>query len=234
MSELGLSAASKHKKSARTVGDVIGKYHPHGDSASLRGDGAHGAAVQLPLPADRRPGATGARPTTRRASPPCATPRRGSRASRKILISELEQGTVDWQPNFDGTLEEPRLFPARLPHVLLNGTTGIAVGMATDIPPHNLREVATACIRLLELPNTTIPELCRHIRGPDYPTEAEIISPKAEISADLRDRQRLHPRPAPSGSARTATSSSPRCRTRFRAPRCWSRSRSRCSRRSCR
>ena len=99
----------------------------------------------------------------------------------QVLISELEQGTVDWQPNFDGTLKEPRLFPARLPHVLLNGTTGIAVGMATDIPPHNLREVTAACIRLLELPNTTIPELCKHIRGPDYPTEAEIISPKAEI-----------------------------------------------------
>jgi topoisomerase-4 subunit A len=101
----------------------------------------------------------------------------------QVLLSELEQGTVDWVPNFDGTLEEPRVMPARLPHVLLNGTTGIAVGMATDIPPHNVREVAAACVRLLEKPDSTTGELMKHIQGPDYPTEAEIVTPRADIRA---------------------------------------------------
>ena len=180
MSELGLSAASKHKKSARTVGDVIGKYHPHGDSACYEAMVLMAQPFSYRYPLIDGQGNWGAPDDPKSFAAMRYTEARLTRFAQ-VLISELEQGTVDWQPNFDGTLKEPRLFPARLPHVLLNGTTGIAVGMATDIPPHNLREVAAACIRLLELPNTTIPELCRHIRGPDYPTEAEIISPKAEI-----------------------------------------------------
>ena len=180
MSELGLSAASKHKKSARTIGDVIGKYHPHGDSACYEAMVLMAQPFSYRYPLIDGQGNWGAPDDPKSFAAMRYTEARLTRFAQ-VLISELERGTVDWQPNFDGTLKEPRLFPARLPHVLLNGTTGIAVGMATDIPPHNLREVAAACIRLLELPNTTIPELCRHIRGPDYPTEAEIISPKAEI-----------------------------------------------------
>ncbi len=180
MSELGLSAASKHKKSARTVGDVIGKYHPHGDSACYEAMVLMAQPFSYRYPLIDGQGNWGAPDDPKSFAAMRYTEARLTRFAQ-VLISELEQGTVDWQPNFDGTLKEPRLFSARLPHVLLNGTTGIAVGMATDIPPHNLREVAAACIRLLELPNTTIPELCRHIRGPDYPTEAEIISPKVEI-----------------------------------------------------
>ncbi|MDF9776472.1 DNA gyrase/topoisomerase IV subunit A [Pseudomonas baetica] len=99
----------------------------------------------------------------------------------EVLLSELGQGTADWGPNFDGTLDEPLVLPARLPNILLNGTTGIAVGMATDVPPHNLREVATACVRLLDEPKATVEQLCEHIQGPDYPTEAEIITPRADL-----------------------------------------------------
>ena len=142
MSELGLSAGQKHKKSARTVGDVIGKFHPHGDSRLLRSHGADGAGFQLPLSDRRRAGQLGLAPTIRSPSRRCATPSRKLTRYAEVLLSELSDGTVDWQPNFDGTLEEPAFLPARLPNVLLNGTQGIAVGMATDIPPHNLREVA--------------------------------------------------------------------------------------------
>ena len=182
MSELGLSAASKHKKSARTVGDVIGKYHPHGDSACYEAMVLMAQPFSYRYPLIDGQGNWGAPDDPKSFAAMRHTEASGSRASRKGWLSELEQGTVDWQPNFDGTLKGAAVVPpARLPHVLLNGTTGIAVGLATDIPPHNLREVTAACIRLLELPNTTIPELYQHIRGPDYPTEAEIISPKAEI-----------------------------------------------------
>ena len=180
MSELGLSAASKHKKSARTVGDVIGKYHPHGDSACYEAMVLMAQPFSYRYPLIDGQGNWGAPDDPKSFAAMRYTEARLTRFAQ-VLLAELEQGTVDWQPNFDGTLKEPRLMPARLPHVLLNGTTGIAVGMATDIPPHNLREVTAACIRLLELPNTTIAELCKHIKGPDYPTEAEIISPKADI-----------------------------------------------------
>ncbi len=180
MSELGLSAASKHKKSARTVGDVIGKYHPHGDSACYEAMVLMAQPFSYRYPLIDGQGNWGAPDDPKSFAAMRYTEARLTRFAQ-VLLAELEQGTVEWQPNFDGTLKEPRLMPARLPHVLLNGTTGIAVGMTTDIPPHNLREVAAAAIRLLELPNTTIGELCRHIKGPDYPTEAEIISPKAEI-----------------------------------------------------
>ena len=180
MSELGLDADSKHKKSARTVGDVLGKFHPHGDSACYE------AMVLMAQPFSYRytlvdgQGNWGAPDDPKSFAAMRYTEARLSRYS-EVLLSELGQGTADWGPNFDGTLQEPLVLPARLPNILLNGTTGIAVGMATDVPPHNLREVASACVRLLDEPKATIEQLCEHIQGPDYPTEAEIITPRAEI-----------------------------------------------------
>ncbi|MFZ3153647.1 DNA topoisomerase IV subunit A [Pseudomonas sp.] len=180
MSELGLDADSKHKKSARTVGDVLGKFHPHGDSACYE------AMVLMAQPFSYRytlvdgQGNWGAPDDPKSFAAMRYTEARLSRYS-EVLLSELGQGTVDWVPNFDGTLNEPATLPARLPNILLNGTTGIAVGMATDVPPHNLREVATACIRLLDEPNATVEQLCEHILGPDYPTEAEIITPRSDL-----------------------------------------------------
>ncbi len=180
MSELGLNAAAKFKKSARTVGDVLGKFHPHGDSACYEAMVLMAQPFSYRYPLIEGQGNWGSsddpksfaamRYTEARLAPFAA-----------VLLAELEQGTVDWVPNFDGTLEEPAVLPARLPHVLLNGTTGIAVGMATDIPPHNMREVASACLRLLDDPKATVEQLCEHILGPDFPTEAEIITPRAEI-----------------------------------------------------
>ncbi|AYG46927.1 DNA topoisomerase IV subunit A [Pseudomonas sp. Leaf58] len=180
MSELGLDADAKHKKSARTVGDVLGKFHPHGDSACYE------AMVLMAQPFSYRytlvdgQGNWGAPDDPKSFAAMRYTEARLSRYA-EVLLSEVGQGTVDWVPNFDGTLEEPAVLPARLPNILLNGTTGIAVGMATDVPPHNLREVASACVRLLDEPKATIEQLCEHIQGPDYPTEAEIITPRAEI-----------------------------------------------------
>ncbi|WNF46320.1 DNA topoisomerase IV subunit A [Pseudomonas sp. SG20056] len=180
MSELGLDADSKHKKSARTVGDVLGKFHPHGDSACYE------AMVLMAQPFSYRytlvdgQGNWGAPDDPKSFAAMRYTEARLSRYS-EVLLTELGQGTVDWVPNFDGTLNEPATLPARLPNILLNGTTGIAVGMATDVPPHNLREVATACIRLLDEPNATVEQLCEHILGPDYPTEAEIITPRSDL-----------------------------------------------------
>jgi len=180
MSELGLDADSKHKKSARTVGDVLGKFHPHGDSACYE------AMVLMAQPFSYRytlvdgQGNWGAPDDPKSFAAMRYTEARLSRYS-EVLLGEVGQGTVDWVPNFDGTLQEPAVLPARLPNILLNGTTGIAVGMATDVPPHNLREVASACVRLLDEPKATLEQLCEHIQGPDYPTEAEIITPRAEI-----------------------------------------------------
>ncbi|MFK0086227.1 DNA topoisomerase IV subunit A [Pseudomonas sp. NPDC090755] len=180
MSELGLDADAKHKKSARTVGDVLGKFHPHGDSACYE------AMVLMAQPFSYRytlvdgQGNWGAPDDPKSFAAMRYTEARLSRYS-EVLLSELGQGTADWVPNFDGTLDEPAVLPARLPNILLNGTTGIAVGMATDVPPHNLREVASACVRLLDEPKATVEQLCEHIQGPDYPTEAEIITPRAEL-----------------------------------------------------
>ncbi len=182
MSELGLISTAKFKKSARTVGDVLGKFHPHGDSACYEAMVlmAQDFSYRHPLvdgqgnwgsPDDPKSFAA-MRYTESKLSP-----------YAEVLLQELGQGTVAWQPNFDGTLEEPKSLPARLPNVLLNGSTGIAVGMATDIPPHNLREVATACIRLLDEPKATVAELCEHVQGPDYPTDAEIITPREDLLA---------------------------------------------------
>ncbi len=180
MSELGLSAAAKYKKSARTVGDVLGKYHPHGDTACYE------AMVLMAQPFSYRYPLVDGQGNWGSPDDPKSFAAMRYTESRltpfaQVLLAELEQGTVEWQANFDGTLEEPKVMPARLPHVLLNGTTGIAVGMATDIPPHNAREVTAACVRLLEKPDATTGELMKHIQGPDYPTEAEIVTPKAEI-----------------------------------------------------
>ena len=180
MSELGLSAAAKYKKSARTVGDVLGKFHPHGDSACYE------AMVLMAQPFSYRyPLVDGQGNWGSVDNPKSFAAMRYTEARlapyAEVLLQELGQGTVDWTPNFDGTLDEPVLLPARLPNVLLNGSTGIAVGMATDIPPHNLREVASATIRLLEDPKTTIEQLCEHILAPDFPTDAEIITPRADI-----------------------------------------------------
>ena len=180
MSELGLLAAAKHKKSARTVGDVLGKFHPHGDSACYEAmvHLAQSFTCRYPLidgqgnwgSSDDPKSFAAMRYTEARLAP-----------YAEVLLAELGQGTVDWAPNFDGTLEEPLLLPARLPNVLLNGAAGIAVGMATDIPPHNLDEVAKAAILLLDKPKSTVEELCEIILGPDFPTGAEIITPRAEL-----------------------------------------------------
>lgn len=182
MSELGLSAAAKYKKSARTVGDVLGKFHPHGDTACYEAMVLMAQPFSYRYPLVDGQGNWGSPDDPKSFAAMRYTESRLTPFSQ-VLLSELEQGTVEWQPNFDGTLEEPKFLPARLPHVLLNGTTGIAVGMATDIPPHNVREVTAACVRLLEKPDSTTGELMKHIQGPDYPTEAEIVSSKAEIRA---------------------------------------------------
>ncbi len=180
MSELGLNADAKHKKSARTVGDVLGKFHPHGDSACYE------AMVLMAQPFSYRytlvdgQGNWGAPDDPKSFAAMRYTEARLSRYS-EVLLSELGQGTVDWVPNFDGTLDEPATLPARLPNLLLNGTTGIAVGMATDVPPHNLREVAAACVRLLDEPSASVEQLCEHVQGPDFPTEAEIVTPRADL-----------------------------------------------------
>jgi topoisomerase-4 subunit A len=175
MSELGLSAGQKHKKSARTVGDVIGKFHPHGDSACYEAMVTMAQPFNYRYPLVDGQGNWGSpddpksfaamRYTESRLTPYAAT-----------LLGELEQGTVEWVPNFDGTLEEPRLLPARLPNILVNGTTGIAVGMATDIPPHSIRELVKACLHLLKHPNAHIEKLCEFVPGPDFPTACEIVS----------------------------------------------------------
>lgn len=182
MSELGLKAGAKYKKSARTIGDVLGKYHPHGDTACYEAMVLMAQDFSYRYPLVDGQGNWGSSDDPKSfAAMRYTEARLGSYA--QALLAELEQGTVDWQPNFDGTLEEPIVLPARLPNILLNGGTGIAVGMATDIPPHNLREVASACIHLLESPNASLKEICQHITGPDFPTKAEIITPKAQIEA---------------------------------------------------
>src|SRR5262245_15552376 len=180
MSELGLSAASKHKKSARTIGDVIGKFHPHGDSACYEAMVLMAQPFSYRYPLVDGQGNFGSPDEPKSFAAMRYTESRLTRYA-SLLLSELGQGTTEWAPNFDGTLEEPVLLPARVPNVLLNGATGIAVGMATDIPPHNLREVVSACIHLLEDPEAKPRELCKHIKGPDFPTGGEIITPLTEI-----------------------------------------------------
>lgn len=185
MSELGLKVSAKFKKSARTVGDVLGKFHPHGDMACYE------AMVLMAQPFSYRytliegQGNWGSPDDPKSFAAMRYTESRLS-AYADVLLGELGDGTVDWVPNFDGTLQEPSLLPARLPNVLLNGTTGIAVGMATDIPPHNLSEVVAALIHLLDDPKASLSDLCQHLPGPDYPTEAEIITPRKDLKEIYR------------------------------------------------
>ena len=180
MSELGLKNTAKFKKSARTVGDVLGKFHPHGDSACYEAMVLMAQPFSYRYPLVDGQGNWGSPDDPKSFAAMRYTESRLTKYS-DVLLGELGQGTVDWVPNFDGTLEEPSILPARLPNLLLNGTTGIAVGMATDVPPHNLSEVADACVHMLENPKATIADLVEHIQGPDYPTEAEIITPRADI-----------------------------------------------------
>ena len=182
MSELGLKASAKYKKSARTVGDVIGKFHPHGDSAAYEAMVLMAQDFSYRYPLIDGQGNWGSADDPKSFAAMRYTESRLT-AYADVLLAELGQGTVDWQPNFDGTLEEPMVLPAQVPNLLLNGTTGIAVGMATDIPPHNLSEVVAATIHLLDSPKATVADLCKHIKGPDFPTEAEIITPPAEMRA---------------------------------------------------
>ncbi|WP_407322157.1 DNA topoisomerase IV subunit A [Dickeya ananatis] len=180
MSELGLSASAKFKKSARTVGDVLGKYHPHGDSACYEAMVLMAQPFSYRYPLVDGQGNWGAPDDPKSFAAMRYTESRLSKYA-EVLLGELGQGTVDYVPNFDGTLQEPKMLPARLPNILLNGTTGIAVGMATDIPPHNVREVAAAAMALIDEPDTPLEALLRHVQGPDFPTEAEIITPRDEI-----------------------------------------------------
>lgn len=180
MSELGLKSTAKYKKSARTVGDVLGKFHPHGDSACYEAMVLMAQPFSYRYPLVDGQGNWGAPDDPKSFAAMRYTEARLS-AYAQVLLRELDMGTVNWVPNFDGTLDEPEVLPARLPNILLNGTTGIAVGMATDIPPHNLREVTEALIHLLDHPKASVAELCQFIKGPDYPTEAEIISPAESI-----------------------------------------------------
>lgn len=181
MSELGLNAQAKYKKSARTVGDVLGKYHPHGDSACYEAMVLMAQPFSYRYPLVDGQGNWGAPDDPKSFAAMRYTESRLSKYA-ELLLSELGQGTVDYVPNFDGTIQEPKMLPARLPNILLNGTTGIAVGMATDIPPHNIREVANAAIMLLDNPNATLADVMTHIQGPDYPTSAEIITTPTDIA----------------------------------------------------
>jgi topoisomerase-4 subunit A len=180
MSELGLAATAKPKKSARTIGDVIGKFHPHGDSAAYEAMVLMAQDFSYRYPIVTGQGNFGSQDEPKSFAAMRYTESKLSKYA-EVLLRELGEGTVDWVPNFDGTLDEPAVLPARLPNVLLNGTTGIAVGMATDIPPHNLREVAAACIHLLDEPEASTRQLMKFVRGPDLPTGAEIISPRADL-----------------------------------------------------
>ncbi len=180
MSELGLKATAKFKKSARTVGDVLGKFHPHGDSACYEAMVLMAQSFSYRYPLVDGQGNWGSPDDPKSFAAMRYTESRLAPYA-EVLLAELGQGTVDWTLNFDGTLREPVTLPARLPNVLLNGSTGIAVGMATDIPPHNLKEVASACIQMLDNPKATVVQLCEQIQGPDFPTQAEIITPREDI-----------------------------------------------------
>ena len=182
MSELGLKASAKFKKSARTIGDVIGKFHPHGDSACYEAMVLMAQPFSYRYPLVDGQGNWGSPDDPKSFAAMRYTESRLQKYA-ELLLAELGQGTVDWKPNFDGTLEEPALLPSRVPNVLLNGGSGIAVGMATDIPPHNMREVISACVHLLDNPQATLKDLMTHVKGPDFPTEAEIISPASELQA---------------------------------------------------
>ena len=180
MSELGLAAANKHKKSARTVGDVIGKFHPHGDSACYEAMVLMAQSFSYRYPIVDGQGNWGSQDDPKSFAAMRYTEAKLTRYAA-VLLDELEHGTVDWALNFDGTLSEPTLMPAQLPNLLLNGTSGIAVGMSTDVPPHNLKEVANALIKLLDEPDATLGTLMKHIKGPDFPTGGELVSSRDDL-----------------------------------------------------
>lgn len=180
MGELNLTATAKYMKSARTVGDVLGKFHPHGDSACYESMVLMAQSFSFRYPLVDGQGNWGAPDDPKSFAAMRYTEARLSRYSEPLL-AEIRQGTVDYVPNFDGTMNEPKLLPARLPFVLLNGSTGIAVGMATDIPPHNMNEVVSACVHLLDNPKAGIADLMTHVKGPDFPSEARIITAAADI-----------------------------------------------------
>lgn len=180
MSELGLSAQAKYKKSARTVGDVLGKFHPHGDTACYEAMVLMAQPFSYRYPLVDGQGNWGSPDDPKSFAAMRYTESRLSKYA-ELLLGELDQGTVNWVNNFDGTLQEPEILPARLPNLLLNGTTGIAVGMATDIPPHNLTEIGNACIELLDNPDATLASILKYVKAPDFPTDAEIITSKADI-----------------------------------------------------
>ena len=188
MSELGLRATTKHKKSARTVGDVLGKYHPHGDSACYEAMVLMAQNFSYRYPLIDGQGNWGSTASPKEFAAMRYTEARLS-AYADVFLAELSMGTVDWAPNFDGTLSEPRMLPARLPNAILNGATGIAVGMATDIPPHNLKEITEACIHLIDEPKSSIEDICQIVQGPDFPTGAEIITSREEIKSIYRSGQ---------------------------------------------
>ena len=180
MSELGLSSSAKYKKSVRTSGDVVGKFHPHGDAAVYEAMVLLSQPFSLRYPLIEGQGNWGSVDDPKSFGAQRYTECRLD-SYAQVLLQELGEGTADWKGNFDGTLLEPSVLPARLPNVILNGATGIAVGMATDIPPHNLNEVVQACIKLLKEPKTSIEDIFKILPGPDFPTEAEIVTPKEEI-----------------------------------------------------
>ena len=188
MSELGLSATTKHKKSARTVGDVLGKYHPHGDTACYEAMVLMAQDFSYRYPLVDGQGNWGSNAAPKEFAAMRYTEARLA-AYADVFLEELSMGTVDWSPNFDGTLREPRMLPARLPNVILNGGTGIAVGMATDIPPHNLNEIVDACITLIEKPKSTLEDICQIVKGPDFATGAEIITSAEDILNIYRSGQ---------------------------------------------
>jgi topoisomerase-4 subunit A len=185
MSELGLGPGAKPAKSARTIGDVLGKYHPHGDAACYEAMVHMAQPFSYRYPLVHGQGNWGSPDEPKEFAAYRYTEARLTQYAQ-LLLSELDQGTVEWQPNFDGTRQEPQLLPARVPNLLLNGASGIAVGMATDIPPHNLREVAAACVRLIDDPEVTLAKLCQHVKGPDFPTGAEITSSRKELTEFYR------------------------------------------------
>ena len=198
MSDLGLSASSKPKKAARTVGDVIGKFHPHGDSACYEAMVHMAQDFSYRYPIVEGQGNWGSQDDPKSFAAMRYTEAKLTRYAA-VLLDEVDQGTVDWQPNFDGTLNEPTLLPAQLPNLLLNGTSGIAVGMSTDVPPHNLKEVAQALIKLLDEPDATLSTLMKHIKGPDFPTGGELVSSREDLvqiyktgTGTLRLRARYH------------------------------------------
>lgn len=230
MSELGLSASAKYKKSARTVGDVLGKYHPHGDSACYEAMVLMAQPFSYRYPLVDGQGNWGAPDDPKSFAAMRYTEAKLSKFA-EVLLGELGQGTVEWQPNFDGTMKEPQMLPARLPHILLNGVTGIAVGMATDIPPHNVREVADATIHLIDNPKAELPDVMQYVKGPDYPTEAEIISRKRKLKRSIVTDAAVS-RCVLSGIKKGRTSSSRRFRTKCQALSYLSKSQTKCVRRS--